>query len=67
MLSNTDQPAHQNEWLCAGLFDPHKEIARLGKQQEKLQGEIAGMDGRLANQSFVDKAPAKVLLIWMCP
>ena len=46
--------------MLAGLFDPHKELARLGKQQEKLQGEIAGLDGRLSNSSFVDKAPAKV-------
>ena len=46
--------------VCAGLFDPHKELARLGKQQEKLQGEIAAMESRLANKSFVDKAPAKV-------
>ena len=64
LLSPWSARAHHHvtgHWqVRAGLFDPQKELARLSKQQEKLAGEIAAMDGRLANQSFVDKAPAKV-------
>lgn len=46
---------------CAGLFDPDKEIARLRKQQQKLAGDLAGVDNRLGNKSFVAKAPDHVV------
>ena len=45
----------------AGLFDAEKEVARLRKQQEKLAGELAGIDGRLSNEKFVQKAPQHVV------
>ncbi|KAL4451165.1 hypothetical protein ABPG77_009237 [Micractinium sp. CCAP 211/92] len=45
----------------AGLFDAAKEIERLQKQQAKLEKELAGLNGRLSNPKFVDKAPEKVV------
>ena len=45
----------------AGLFDPSKEIERLNKQAGKLEVELAGLQARLSNQSFVGKAPEKVV------
>lgn len=45
----------------AGLFDAAKEIERLQKQQSKLEKELAGLNGRLSNPKFVDKAPEKVV------
>ncbi len=38
-----------------------KEIERLQKQQAKLEKELAGLNGRLSNPKFVDKAPEKVV------
>jgi valyl-tRNA synthetase len=45
----------------AGLADPAKEIARLGKQAAKLQTELDAVAARLAAPSFADKAPAAVV------
>ncbi|KAL4422888.1 hypothetical protein ABPG75_009085 [Micractinium tetrahymenae] len=45
----------------AGLFDAAKEIERLQKQQAKLEKELAGLNGRLSNPKFVDKAPEQVV------
>lgn len=44
-----------------GLFDAAKERARLAKQEAKLSKELAALEGRLGNKSFVDKAPAAVV------
>lgn len=45
----------------AGLFDAAKEIERLQKQSEKLQKDLDGLNARLSNPKFVDKAPEKVV------
>jgi valyl-tRNA synthetase len=45
----------------AGLADPVKEIARLTKQQAKMEKEIAGLAGRVNSPSFTDKAPPAVV------
>ena len=45
----------------AGLIDTAKEIARLTKEQEKLQGEVDRIQKKLDNESFVAKAPAQVI------
>ena len=45
----------------AGLFDATKEIERLQKQADKLEKELAALNGRLSNSTFVDKAPEKVV------
>jgi len=43
------------------LIDFDKEIERLEKEKEKLEGEIKRVVGKLSNQGFVAKAPAKVV------
>ena len=45
----------------AGLLDLDKERARLQKELEKAEKEIARVDNKLANQGFVAKAPANVI------
>jgi valyl-tRNA synthetase len=45
----------------AGLIDAEAEIARLEKQQEKLQGDLAKTRAKLDKPSFVDNAPAEIV------
>jgi len=45
----------------AGVIDFSAERARLGKELEKIGKDIATIDGRLSNPSFVTKAPEEVL------
>lgn len=44
-----------------GLIDVEKEKARLAKEQDTLEKEIARTEGKLANEKFVSKAPADVV------
>ncbi len=44
-----------------GLIDVEKETARLGKERESLEKEVARVAGKLTNESFVAKAPAEVI------
>lgn len=44
-----------------GLFDVDKELARLRKQQERLEKERAALEARLARPGFADKAPTAVV------
>jgi len=43
------------------LVDAAKELARLGKQAEKLKKDIAGLEARLSSPGFADKAPESVI------
>ncbi len=43
------------------LIDYQKEFDRLSKEEKKLHGEIARIDGKLSNQGFVGKAPEAVI------
>ena len=43
------------------LIDRDKELARLNKEMASCEREIAAVSGRLANEGFVSKAPAKVI------
>ena len=36
-------------------------MARLNKQREKLEKDLAGVMGRMNNSKFMDKAPPKVI------
>jgi len=45
----------------AGLIDKAAEAARLAKEIEGKRSELARCEGKLANASFVDKAPAAVV------
>lgn len=50
------------ELICdSGLFDAEKEIARLEKQREKMEGELQNANARLSNESFASKAPSHVV------
>ncbi len=43
------------------LLDYDLELARLGKEQDKLKQEVSRVKGKLDNAGFVAKAPAKVI------
>jgi valyl-tRNA synthetase len=45
----------------AGLVDYAAERARLSKEKERIAGEIAKVEEKLANPAFAQKVPAKVL------
>jgi valyl-tRNA synthetase len=45
----------------AGLVDIEAERARLQKDMEKVQREIDGLERKLSNASFVDRAPKEVV------
>ncbi|MDP4118346.1 MAG: valine--tRNA ligase [Bacillota bacterium] len=43
------------------LINKDEEIARLKKEQTRLEGEVKRAEDKLGNQGFVSKAPAKVI------
>jgi valyl-tRNA synthetase len=43
------------------FIDVGAERKRLEKERENFARQISGIDGKLANKSFVDKAPAEVV------
>lgn len=45
-----------------GLVDLQAEVARLKKEADKLRGFISGSEKKLTNQSFIDRAPAEVVV-----
>lgn len=45
----------------AGLIDVEAEVARLQKEIDRLQKEVGRISGKLANESFVAKAPENVV------
>ncbi|WP_045858969.1 valine--tRNA ligase [Teredinibacter purpureus] len=45
----------------AGLIDKNAELARLEKESDKIEKEVARLSGKLSNAKFVDKAPADVV------
>ena len=45
----------------AGLIDKKAELARLAKEIERLRGDVARVETKLQNPSFVDHAPVDVV------
>jgi valyl-tRNA synthetase len=45
----------------AGLIDVNAERARLNKEMEKVQREITGLERKLSQASFVERAPKEVV------
>ena len=45
----------------AGIIDKEAETARLSKEIEKIQKGLQGLEGRLNNPNFTDRAPEKVV------
>jgi valyl-tRNA synthetase len=45
----------------AGLIDKDAELKRLDKEIARLEGDVSRTQAKLANPSFVDKAPATVV------
>lgn len=45
----------------ADFIDKDAEIARLSKEIDKLEGDLARIRGKLGNPGFVDKAPPEVV------
>ncbi|EKE25571.1 MAG: hypothetical protein ACD_5C00114G0004 [uncultured bacterium] len=44
-----------------GLIDTEKEKQRIQKEIKNIEGFVAGLSGRLNNESFVSKAPKQVI------
>ncbi len=53
--------AGQAQVDLAGLIDVNAELARLRKELEKADADLDRIDGKLANESFVERAPAEVV------
>ena len=45
----------------AGLIDVAAETARLSKELSRVEDDLAKVEGKLANDSFVERAPAEVV------
>ncbi len=45
----------------ADVIDLEREKARLAKELERLEGQLGGTEGKLANEQFVSRAPAEVV------
>ena len=43
------------------LLDIEKELARIAKEKEKTEKQLAGIRGKLSNESFLSKAPEAVV------
>ena len=43
------------------LVDVAKELARVSKELEKARKNLAGIQGKLANEKFVSRAPENVI------
>ncbi len=54
-------PDGQAQVDLAGLIDVDAEVARLDKELDRIESELQRIDGKLANTSFVDKAPPAVV------
>jgi valyl-tRNA synthetase len=49
------------ELLPTEAFDPEEAGRRIAARAEKLSAEIARLESKLANERFVERAPAEVV------
>lgn len=54
-------PAGRASVPLAGVIDIAAEAARLTDERDRAVGEVARLDGKLANEGFVTRAPAEVV------
>ncbi len=54
-------PGGAVQLLATDAFDPDAAAARLAERREKLAKEIERLEGKLANERFVERAPADVV------
>ena len=45
----------------AGLIDRDAELARIDKERDRITADLARTEGKLGNESFVNRAPAEVV------
>ena len=45
----------------AGLIDLNKEIERLGKQIQDMEGRLSAVLRKLENKNFVERAPENII------
>ncbi len=45
----------------AGLVDIDQELAKLGKEKDKVSQQLKKIEGKLGNRKFLDNAPAEVV------
>ena len=55
------QSLGQSQLMLKVEIDVEAELARLDKEAQRLQGEIAKAEAKLNNENFVNKAPAAVV------
>jgi valyl-tRNA synthetase len=58
---STTSVVGDTELYLEGLLDPEKEREKLGKQREKLANGVAQTQKKLANERFIENAPAAVV------
>jgi valyl-tRNA synthetase len=54
-------PGGAIQLLASDDFDPHAASTRVAARREKLTDEIGRLEAKLANERFVDRAPAAVV------
>ena len=60
-VAEVDIPGGVVRVLASDAFDPEEEERRRAAERERLQAEIERLERKLANESFVNKAPAEVV------
>jgi valyl-tRNA synthetase len=54
-------PGGAVQLLASDDFDPGAVAARIAERRDKLEQEIGRLEAKLANERFVDRAPADVV------
>ena len=67
---NLDKPSQSAVGICKNcvvyiplgdLVDPKEEMQKLNKRLKDLESFISGIEGKLSNKSFTEKAPEKIV------